>query len=255
LIWSNYTTGISIGGYDTTVGRTLNCVITHNTFYHNNTLQNGNGEMEFQYAPATNTITHNIFSANMQNLFFSDSYAQNSGNIVDWNLYFARGGVNGSTWVWKNTTYTGFTAYKTGTTNDAHSLFADPLFINSTNGNFHLATNSPAVNSGDPNFESLTNQAGETDIDIQSRTALGRTDIGADELNLLSAMLGIGSATNNQLQLRLAGEPGHPFVWEQSATLSGWSPFLTNYADSTGRMFFTSSVAAGARFFRASMTQ
>ena len=120
----------------------------------------------------------------------------------------------------------------------------DAVFVRG--GIYNQAINSPAVNSGGPNFESLTNQTGETDLDLQSRTALGRTDIGADELNLLSAMLGISSAANRQLQSRLAGEPGHPLVWEQSATLSGWSTILTNYADSAGRMFFTSSVAAGS---------
>jgi hypothetical protein len=250
LIWSNYTTGISIGGYSTSVGRTINCVITHNTLYQNDTLQSGTGEMEFQYAPVTNTITHNIFVANSQNLFIRDSFTQNTNNIVDWNLYFSPGGTNGSTWMWANKTYTTFSDWRKGTTNDLHSQFADPLFINATNANFHLSLTSPAVNAGDPAFQSLTNETVETDIDRQPRIAGGRTDIGADELNILSASLGIGRAGNGLVQLYSRGEPGHPFVWEQSATLSGWLAFLTNYSDAAGQINFTNAMAGGARFFR-----
>lgn len=181
LIWSNYTTGISIGGYSTAVGRTINCVITHNTLYHNDTLKSGTGEMELQYAPATNTITHNIFAANSQNLLISDGFTQNTNNTLDWNLYFSPGGSTNSTWQWKNTTYTGLSSWQTATTNDTHSIFADPLFINATNANFHLSFYSPAVNAGDPDYQSLTNMPVETDIDLQPRVADGRTDIGADE--------------------------------------------------------------------------
>jgi len=253
LIWSNYTTGISIGGYSTSVGRTINCVITHNTLYHNDTLQSGAGEMEFQYAPATNTITHNVFVANSQNLFISDNFTQNTNNTVDWNLYCSPGGTNGSVWMWANQTYTSFAAWLRGTTNDIHSQFADPQFINATNANFHLSITSPAVNAGDPAFQSLTNVTAETDIDRQPRVAGGRTDMGADELNILSATLGIGASVDGQVQLYSLGEPGHPFVWEQSATLSRWLAFFTNNSDGAGQISFTYSAAGGVRFFRSYM--
>jgi len=131
LIWSNHTTGISIGGYKASVGRTIGCVITRNTLYHNDTLQGGTGEMELQYAPAANSITHNLFVANAQNLFVSDNFKQNTNNLLDWNLYFAPGGSNHCTWMWKKRTYTGFAAWKSGTPNDVHSRFADPLPIKS----------------------------------------------------------------------------------------------------------------------------
>lgn len=253
LIWSNHTTGISIGGYSTSVGRTLNCVISHNTLYHNDTRQSGTGEFEFQYAPASNTITHNIIVANSQSQLNSDYFKQAiTNNVVDWNLYYAPAGAAASTWMWTNKTYTGFTVYKAATGNDAHSIFADPLFINATNANFHLATNSPAVNAGDTNFVAAP---GETDIDLQPRVAFGRTDIGADELNLLSATLSIAPPANGQVQLRLSGEPGHPFVWEQSGTLSGWLPFLTNYSDGTGLAGSTDPATVAMRFFRARMMQ
>jgi len=138
LIWSNNTTGISIGGYSASVGRTIGCVITRNTLFHNDTLRSGTGEMELQYAPAANTITHNHFVANTQNLFISDNFVQNANNLLDWNLYFAPGGSNQCTWIWKKRTYLGLTAWRNGTSNDTHSIFADPLRMQ-----FDALTNQP----------------------------------------------------------------------------------------------------------------
>lgn len=261
LIWSNYTTGISIGGYSTAVGRTINCVITHNTLYHDDTLQSGTGEMELQYAPVGNTITHNIFAANSQNLLISDNFKQNTNNILDWNLYFSPGGATNSAWQWEKTTYTGFSAYKAATTNDTHSIFADPSFINTSNTNFHLSFYSPAVNAGDPDFQSLTNMPEETDIDLQPRVAGGRTDIGADELNIFSPTLAITLPAANELLVQLTGEPGHPFVWQQSGSVSGgWFSFQTNaaaavYWSGPEILNVTDSIPLTAGFFRAQMAQ
>jgi hypothetical protein len=252
LIWSNYMTGISIGGYSASVGQAINCAITHNTLFHNDTRQSGTGEIELQYAPLSNSITHNILVANSQNLLIGNQFTQNTNNVVDWNLYFAPGGVDNSTWEWKKKSYNGFAAYQTATGNDAHSIFADPLFINATNLNFHLSTNSPAVNAGDTNFVAAP---GETDIDFQPRVAFGRTDIGADELNILSATLAIVPTTDGQVQLQLRGEPGHPFVWEQSGDLAAWLPILTNDSNASGLISLSNPTTATLRFFRARMTQ
>ena len=251
LIWSNNSQGISIGGYSSGVGQTWNCSIMHNTLYHNDTKLQQYGELYVQYYAYSNVITHNILVANSQNILLNSQYP-NAGNLVDWNLYFAPGGSNNAQWDWQGATYTSFSAWRSGTTNDAHSIFADPLFISATNANFHLATNSPAVNAGDTNFMAAP---GETDIDFQPRVALGRTDIGADELNLLSATLAIAPPVNGQVQLQLRGEPGHPFVCEQSDTLSNWLPFLTNDSDGAGLIGITTPATVAMRFFRARMVQ
>jgi hypothetical protein len=260
LIWSNSTTGISIGGYSTSVGETWNCVITHNTLYHNDTLQQGTGEFELQYSPVSNTFTHNILVANSQNLLLSDYFTQNSNNTLDWNLYFAPGGSNASAWMWKNDSYANWSAWRSGTANDSHSIFADPLFIDASVANFHLSLSSPALHAGDPSFQSLTNTAAETDIDLQPRITDGRTDIGADELNIFRATLGISTLTPGAILLQLTGEPGHPFAWVQSGTPSNWLAFATNSTDntscvSTGTIEFTNFMPAAMRFFRARMAQ
>jgi hypothetical protein len=255
LIWSNYTQGISIGGYSTSVGQTWNCVITHNTLYHNDSAQQGDGELYIQFNALSNVFKDNIVVANSQNLLIGSAGLSHSTNTTaaDWNLYDAPGGANGSTWMWNTSTYGSFSSYQTGTTNDAHSIFADPLFIS--------ATNSPAFNAGDPGFETVTNWPGETDIDLQPRIAFGQTDIGADELNILSPSLGITPPVSGQYVLELAGEPGHSFIWQEADALSGpWLSFLTNpsvasYWSSPQSFTSTNAALLGAQFFRAQMAQ
>jgi len=246
--------GIFIGGYDNKRGRTEFCTITHNTLYHDDTLGWGQGEFLLQYDTRTNIFTHNILvvadTANHQ--LIGNTFTQNTNNTIDWNLYYAPGGAAASKWQWMKTAHTGFAAYRTASGNDSNSLFAAPLFINATNLNFHLATNSPAVNAGATNF---TAAPGEWDLDLQPRVALGRTDIGADELNILAATIGIAPLTNGQMRLQLNGEPRHPFVLEQSDSLANWLAFLTNYSDETGTIGVTNPATAAMRFFRARMTQ
>ena len=251
LIWSNRLVGVYIGGYDNKRGWAEFCRITHNTLYHNDTLQNGNGELCLQFDTRTNTFTHNILVANSQNLLVGNPFTMNTSNVVDWNLYFAPGGTNGSEWQWKKTAYASFATWQSGTGNDAHSLFADPKFVGEITNNFHLTTNSPALNAGDTNFVAAP---GETDIDSQPRVSGGRTDIGADELNIFFPSLGIASAGASQISLQLTGEPGHAFVWEESDTLANWFSFLTNSTD-TGFLELIETTAAPQHYFRARMVQ
>lgn len=148
LVYNNRLTGIAMGGYDTKRGSTVNCKIVNNTLYKNDTLGDGSGQLYVQYDTQNNTVVNNIFVASSSNVLIYNEYTKNSGNVVDYNLYFAPGGSSNATWTWKNKTYTGFAAYKTGTGNDAHSKFADPLFLNAAANDFHLTTSSPAVDAG-----------------------------------------------------------------------------------------------------------
>ncbi|MEJ2749600.1 MAG: choice-of-anchor Q domain-containing protein, partial [Anaerolineae bacterium] len=157
-------------------GSTENCVIINNTFFHNDSLQDGNGELYIQFDTVDNVIKNNIFAANAQSLFISNAYTQNSGSVVDYNLYFAPAGENDSEWQWKDVYYQGFAAYRTATGNDAHSLFADPSFLSAAAPDLHLQPSSPAIDSG----ETLA-EAGSVDFDGRSRTQNGITDIGAFE--------------------------------------------------------------------------
>ena len=176
FVYHNTSMGIAIGGYDTQRGSTENCVIVNNTLFHNDYRKEGNGELLVQFDTRNNVIKNNIFYANNVNALIVNPYAENTGNVVDYNLYFAPGGAANSTWQWKNVTYTGFAAYQAQTGNDAHGLFVDPKLVSTSAFDLHLQTNSPAIDRGQ-----TIGEAGDKDIDGQPRVQGAAIDIGADE--------------------------------------------------------------------------
>jgi hypothetical protein len=176
FVYENRVTGISLGGYDELRGSTQECVIVNNTLYNNDTLQDGSGEIGLAFDTRNNIITNNILYANEQSLLIENSFATNSGNLVDYNLYYAPAGSQESEWRWKNQTYQGFDAYQQATGNDAHSLFTDPRFVSLVQPDLHLQPGSPAVDAGD-----TLSEAGTQDIDGGSRVQGSGIDIGADE--------------------------------------------------------------------------
>jgi hypothetical protein len=62
-----------------------------------------------------------------------------------------------------------------GTGNSA----ADPMFVNTTSGDLHIAAGSPAIGAADPSSD--LNDVAARDLDNEPRQA--PADIGADELN------------------------------------------------------------------------
>lgn len=178
VVYRNRIGGLFLGGYDDQRGSTEDCFIHHNTFFENDTRRDGNGEVCLQHFVTSNAITHNVFTAGRQSLLIGNATLTNSGNALDYNLYFARAGTDGSDWQWLSATHTSFAAYRTATGNDAHSLFADPLFLNVRKLDFHLAGGSPAIDAGDSGFIPAS---GETDLDGSSRIRGSVVDIGADE--------------------------------------------------------------------------
>jgi hypothetical protein len=177
FVYHNTSMGIAIGGYDTERGSTENCVIVNNTLAHNDYRKEGNGELLVQFDTRHNVIKNNIFYANNANALIVNPYTENTGNLVDYNLYFAPGGAANSTWQWKNVEYTGFAAYQMGTGNDAHGLFVDPKLVSTSAFDLHLQANSPAIDHGQ-----TIGEAGDKDIDGQPRVQGTAIDIGADEV-------------------------------------------------------------------------
>jgi len=174
FIYDNTDAGISMGGYDTQRGSTENCVIVNNTLYNNARLSNAWGaELYVQYDTRNNIIKDNIFYAGSGKPYILSWSAVMTGNVMDYNLFF-----NGASWQWKNVTYTSFSAYQSGSGNDAHSLNGvNPLLVNPGNGDLHLQSSSPAIDVG----QALT-QSGSYDIDGQSRVQGAAIDLGADEV-------------------------------------------------------------------------
>ena len=181
FIYNSHTAGIALGGYDTDRGYAANCVIVNNTFYHNDTVHSGSGELMMQYDTRNNIIKNNIFHANDQNVLMSNVYTQNISNIVDYNLYYAPGGAEHSEWMWQNVSYSSFDTYRSGTDNDVHSVFTTPLFIDFVKPDIHVQNISPVINQGD-NLAVVSNY----DIDGETRIQSNIVDIGADECMLIS---------------------------------------------------------------------
>ncbi|MEO8350761.1 MAG: choice-of-anchor Q domain-containing protein, partial [Chthoniobacteraceae bacterium] len=179
LIYENKIGGLFMGGYDTQRGATEDCAITNNTFVGNDTKKFGNGEIYLQHFVTGVQVTQNIVLAGTQSLLIGNPTTTNSGNVFDYNLYFAPDGGNDSAWQWLKNNARGFTAWRAASGQDEHSIFDDPLLVDPSGGNFHLAPNSPAIDAGDPAF---VPDIDESDIDGDPRPRGPRVDLGADEI-------------------------------------------------------------------------
>ncbi len=105
--------------------------------------------------------------------------AKSSGNVFDYNLYFCSAGAGASNWNYFNKDYSGYAAYLKGSKQDAHSKFADPLFVlTGATPDLHLQAGSPAIDAGDPAFVPAN---GETDFGGGPRKNGAAVDVGAYE--------------------------------------------------------------------------
>jgi hypothetical protein len=179
VIYLNEVTGIAIGGYnDGTTGQVVSCIIRNNSFFKNNTNNDGSGE--FYMTKASNcTIGNNVFYTNSQNTLFSlENISPQTGNIIDYNDWFTQtGNASDININWRNTSYESFTTYKTKTGQDAHSFFQDPLFTSTgTIPDLHVKTGSPCLRTGNPSW---ITDAAEKDLDGKPRVVNGAVDMGA----------------------------------------------------------------------------
>lgn len=178
FLFNSRMAGIAMGGYDTERGSTENCIIVNNSLFHNGIGEDGNQEILLQFNTRNNIIKNNIFYADDQSILIGNPFTENNNNVVDYNLYFHPSGIDDCEFEWQNVIYQGFTAYKSATGNDTHSLFVTPQFTDLNEPNLHLLTASSAINAG----ENLP-EIGDYDIDGQTRIQGGIVDIGADEFN------------------------------------------------------------------------
>jgi hypothetical protein len=182
LIYHGNSNGISIGGYDSKRGGTDHCTIVNNTLYDNDTQQTGSGEFQVQYYATNNVFEDNIvYTGASQDLFFNNYTTSESSPVeVDYNIYYSTDAADAQ-WIWnsptnKTTTYTGFSSYRTGTGNDAHSYFADPQFLSLSTPNFDVSSASPAIGTGVVLGSGVN---GTVDFAGNSRIVNGAINIGA----------------------------------------------------------------------------
>lgn len=149
LVWNNNAAGITIGGYASSTGSTDFCTIVNNTFLFNDSKNTGAGEFQIQFYANNNVVKNNIFYASSQGVLIN-SINNSSANPadVDYNIYYSSVGTGNAQFIWKGTSYTGFSNYWAATGKDTRSQFIDPKFISTTTPDLKVSVSSPAINAG-----------------------------------------------------------------------------------------------------------
>ncbi len=180
FIANNNAMGISIGGYDSQRGKTINCSIINNTIYHNrNSGFDWGAEINIGYYCSGNRYENNIVVSTSTNPIISLENTTCDNFIFSHNLYFSDGNP---TWVWENHYYYDFASYVAGSSNDEGSLYSNPIFDEDA-----LANNSPKILTGSPAIDAGVNidtsLTGSYDFAGNNRIVNNIIDIGAIEFN------------------------------------------------------------------------
>jgi hypothetical protein len=212
LVFDNDKRGIGIGGYDfPSTGKVTTTTILNNTCFNNDTEGTGAGELIIEYTEDC-IIKNNIFYSTSQNRLMTTTVGNASGNVFDYNLWFVPGGLNLATIDFAGTVYTGFSNYKSGTGQDANSLFANPLFVSSSlsNPDLHLQDSSPAIDAGNPTFVPAES---EMDYDGNPRVDNSRVDCGAyEKVQLIITVPSLVQPENNAILT----SSNQTFIWTSS---------------------------------------
>ena len=179
LIYLNNTVGISIGGYQSSVGGTDHVTIVNNTLLENNS-KNAGSEFQVQFNATNNIFENNIAYANSYGFFVNSVSTQANPVAINYNLYFSSVAQSSSSWTWNNTSHTGFgSSGWQGTGNDATSSYADPMFLSLTTPDLHVSASSPAVNTGNTSLGAT--DFGNYDFAGNARVQGSNVDKGAYE--------------------------------------------------------------------------
>lgn len=143
IIYDNFYTGISIGGYDEKRGGTINSTISQNVIYRNDTKGLNGGQLLLQHDTKNNVIEKNILTAGPSRLFIANYFSTNHKNKLKKNVFHKEKGKTGF-WVWKEEEYTAFPEFISASNSDTQSIYADPKFKHEDKYDFRLKKGSPA---------------------------------------------------------------------------------------------------------------
>jgi hypothetical protein len=130
-------------------------------------------------ALTNNAIVYNSASLNGGGIYCADSSPTIANNIIAFNSEgICRSG--GSPTLMSNDVYSNSSDYH-GISPGSEDISADPLFANSSAGDYHLSESSPCIDAGDNSAPGLTLY----DMDNQPRIQGGLVDIGPDEFVLV----------------------------------------------------------------------
>ncbi|QUG40408.1 right-handed parallel beta-helix repeat-containing protein [Psychrobacillus sp. INOP01] len=143
IIYDNFYTGISIGGYDGDRGGTINSTISQNILYRNDTKGLDGGQLLLQHDTKNNVIERNILTAGPSRIFISNYFTTNQENKLQKNVFHKERGETGI-WIWKEEEYTTFPKFKKASKSDEKSSYLDPRYQNAIKYDFRLKKDSPA---------------------------------------------------------------------------------------------------------------
>ncbi|WP_285766957.1 right-handed parallel beta-helix repeat-containing protein [Peribacillus sp. SI8-4] len=143
IIYGNFFTGISIGGYDEKRGGTKNSLISQNIMYRNDTKGIDGGQLLLQHNIRNNVIEKNILTAGPSRIFIANYFSTNKENELMKNVFHKEKGKN-AIWVWKEEEYTSFLNFKKASKSDRKSSYLNPEYQDPNQADFRLRTDSPA---------------------------------------------------------------------------------------------------------------
>ncbi|MEK3888412.1 DUF1565 domain-containing protein [Bacillus sp. FSL K6-3431] len=143
IIYDNFYTGISIGGYNENKGGTINSTISQNIIYRNDTKGLDGGQLLLQHDTKNNVIEKNILSAGPSRIFIANYFTSNQENKLKRNVFHKEKGKTGI-WIWKEEEYTSFPEFKKVSKSSAKSSYLDPKYKNANKYDFRLKKDSPA---------------------------------------------------------------------------------------------------------------
>jgi hypothetical protein len=143
IIYENFYTGISIGGYDVDRGGTINSTISQNILYQNDTKGLDGGQLLLQHDTKNNVIERNILTAGPSRIFIANFFSTNQENKLQKNVFHKEKEEKG-VWIWKEEAYTSFPKFKKASESDEQSSYLDPRYQNENKYDFGLKKDSPA---------------------------------------------------------------------------------------------------------------
>jgi hypothetical protein len=146
VLYTNYSNGISIGGYDITRGGSDHITVVDNTLFEDDTKSTGSGEFQIQFHATNNVFENNVAYAGPQGLFVNNLAADEPHPAaLDHNLYFLPAGAANASFYWLAKPYNGLTAYRKASLQDAHTAFVNPVFDSLSGFDLDVQSTSPAI--------------------------------------------------------------------------------------------------------------
>lgn len=263
IIYHNQVAGLAVGGYNkSTTGQVIGCNVLNNTFYANDYLNQGYGELNI--TKVTNcAFKNNIFYTNGQNILLAkQNISPQSGITFSYNIWYTPNKDSNNVKMYWNGSYVSKLATYRSKLSDYTSAYINPNFVdvslNTTNLNVQIT--SPCINKGYPSYVAAN---GETDFLGKSRITGGRVDVGAyecqqlilpingivDELStLINNDINIVQHFNKEFEMKIPGNVKSVDV--EILNTSGSLLLKRKINSSSDKSFFFTALSSGIYFIK-----